>query len=111
MLNYSKNVAVFQMEPVMNKYWKGLKTDFHFKNKYLILTGDDIILFVIDKYKLIEKQSTHVDFRAFSNFIYKQTFVKRQKTEHNTTYAFIASKKRVDRLIKQNINRFLIKAK
>lgn len=91
-----------------NESWKGLKVDFHFKSKYVFFTGEDIVMFICQKFQL-RHENEYVRLHPLTNLIFKQTFVKKQYTDINTVYAYVASKKKLDRFIKQNINRFVSK--
>ena len=98
----------------------GYDHSFHAKTHYLIVTGHDLIFFLMAKHGLYTyvngklEVPSNFDYRIASDALFAQTFVHCRKNLKLpgggiATYMFYAPKKRVDRWFKQNMNRFMKK--
>ena len=98
----------------------GYDHSFHAKTHYLIVTGHDLIFFLMAKHGLYAyvggklEVPSNFDYLTASDKLFAQTFVHCRKNlklpgEGIATYMFYAPKKRVDRWFKQNMNRFFVK--
>jgi hypothetical protein len=98
----------------------GYDFSFHAKTHYLIVTGHDLIFFLMAKHGLYSHKNgevevpTNFDYSKAIEELFAQSFVHSRKSiplqrTGIATYMFYAPKKRVDRWFKQNKNRFFVK--
>ena len=102
---YAKGVIDF-IHPAtgLGSKWS-LDTALHSRTHYVFFTVHDIQFFLGEKFR--EKINTFAwTWDNFQDQLMRQSFVKRRYTQHGTTYALTAPKKRMDRWFLKNINRF-----
>lgn len=104
------DVRLLRMTGVLDKSVNG---HIHAKTQYLIMSGHDIIYFLMEKYGLNAKNIS-VDLSALTTALLTQSFIHMRRTKPSrylpcgSVYAMTAPKKRVNRWFQQNFNRFLV---
>lgn len=80
------------------------------KNEYKCFDLTSIVMTAINNLKLYKRE--HIHFRKLYDAVDEQTFVKRHShmdSQGAWYFVFVVNKKRLNRFLKQNINRYLLK--